>query len=155
MKCILVTKCRISICFCGVIISITFWLLHTRNMYFAVSLHLLHSMRVCLWSAVRGLWDQHASHILCNCLMSPEQSLWHWEISNDGWRSAAPRVTKWWEVSTYRKMSNIRRTESPNLNVPRLVLQSSLPNPMKPGVKSRCSSLHLSDRQFNCLLRCD
>ena len=36
----------------------------------------------------------------------------------------------------YRKISNIRRTESPNLNVSRLVLQLPLPNPMKPGVKS-------------------
>ena len=38
---------------------------------------------------------------------------------------------------TYRKISNIRRTKSPNLNVSRLVLQLSLPNPMKPGFKSR------------------
>ena len=66
----------------------------------------------------------------------------------------------------YRKISNIRRTKSPNLNVSRLVLQLSLPNPMKPGVKSRMKmqleqrrqamlQLHLSDRQFCCLLRCD
>ena len=37
----------------------------------------------------------------------------------------------------YRKISNISRTKSPDLNVSRLVLQLSLPNPMKPGVKSR------------------
>ena len=37
----------------------------------------------------------------------------------------------------YRKTSNIRRTKPPNLNIYRLVLQLSLPNPMKPGVKSR------------------
>ena len=37
----------------------------------------------------------------------------------------------------YRKFSNIRRTKSPNLNVPRIVLKLSLPNPMKSGVKSR------------------
>ena len=37
----------------------------------------------------------------------------------------------------YRKISNIRRTKSPNLNVSRLVLLLSLPNPTKPGVKSR------------------
>ena len=37
----------------------------------------------------------------------------------------------------YRKISNIRRTKSQNLNVSRLVLQLSLSNPMKPGVKSR------------------
>ena len=38
---------------------------------------------------------------------------------------------------TYRKISNIRPTESPNLNVFRLVLQLPLPNPMKQGVQSR------------------
>ena len=37
----------------------------------------------------------------------------------------------------YRKISNIRRTKSPNLNVSRLVLQLPLPNPMKLGFKSR------------------
>ena len=37
----------------------------------------------------------------------------------------------------YRKISNIRRTKSSHLNVSRLVLQLSLPNRMKPGVKSR------------------
>ena len=65
----------------------------------------------------------------------------------------------------YHKISNIRRTKSPNLNVSRPVLQLSLPNPMKPGLKSRMKmkleqrrqpmlQLHLSDRQFCCLLRC-
>ena len=39
--------------------------------------------------------------------------------------------------STYRKVSNIRRTKSQNLNDSHLVLKSSLPNPLKPGVKSR------------------
>ena len=44
------------------------------------------------------------------------------------------------EMSTvykYRKLSDIRRTKSPNLKVSRLVLQLSFPNQMKPGVKSR------------------
>ena len=65
----------------------------------------------------------------------------------------------------YRKIANIRRTESQNLTVSRLVLQLYLPNPMKPGVKSRMKmyleqrrqamlQLHLSDWQFYCLLRC-
>ena len=39
--------------------------------------------------------------------------------------------------SQYRQFSNIRRTQSPNINVSRLVLQLSLPNPLKPGVKLR------------------
>ena len=38
---------------------------------------------------------------------------------------------------TYRKVSNIRRTKSPILNDSRLVLQLSLPNPLKLGIKSR------------------
>ena len=33
--------------------------------------------------------------------------------------------------------SNMMRTKSQNVYVPRLVLQLSLPNPLKPGVKSR------------------
>ena len=41
------------------------------------------------------------------------------------------------QTAMYRKISNIRRTKSPNWNVSRLVVQLSLPNPMKPGVKSR------------------
>ena len=36
-----------------------------------------------------------------------------------------------------RKASSISRTKSPNLNVSHLVLQLSLPNPLKPNVKLR------------------
>ena len=39
--------------------------------------------------------------------------------------------------STYRKISNISRTKSPNLDVSRLVVQLSFANPTKPGVKWR------------------
>ena len=35
----------------------------------------------------------------------------------------------------YRKIANIRRTKSQNLNDSRLVLQLSLPNLLKPDVK--------------------
>ena len=53
-----------------------------------------------------------------------------------------------------------------NLNVSRLVLQLSLPNPLKPCVKSKMKmqleqrpqatiQLHLRDQQFYWLLRCD
>ena len=66
----------------------------------------------------------------------------------------------------YSTISNIRCTQSPNLNVSRLVLQLFLPNPMKPGVKSRMKmqleqrrqamlQLHLSYQQFHSLLRCN
>ena len=37
---------------------------------------------------------------------------------------------------TYRKVSNIRRTKYQNLNDSRLILQLSVPNPLKPSVKS-------------------
>ena len=63
----------------------------------------------------------------------------------------------------YRQVSNIRRTQSRHLKDSHTVLRLSLPNPLKPDVKSRMKmqleqrrqamlQLHLSDRQFNCLL---
>ena len=38
---------------------------------------------------------------------------------------------------TYRQVSNIRRTKSQQLKDSRTVLRLSLPNPLKPDVKSR------------------
>ena len=40
-------------------------------------------------------------------------------------------------IKDYRKVSNIRRTKSQNSNASRLILEFSLPNPLKPGVKLR------------------
>ena len=40
-------------------------------------------------------------------------------------------------VCQNRELSDARRTKSQNLNDSRLVLQLSLSNPLKPGVKSR------------------
>ena len=40
-------------------------------------------------------------------------------------------------ILDYRKISNIRRTQNQNLNDSRLIMQLPLPNPFKPGVKSR------------------
>ena len=65
----------------------------------------------------------------------------------------------------YRQISNVRRTNFQNLNVSRLVLNFSLPNPLEPGVKSKMKmqlewrwqamlQLHLSDQEFHCLLKC-
>ena len=42
----------------------------------------------------------------------------------------------WPRHRIYHQTSNIRCTKSRNLNASRLVLQLSLPNPLKPGVKS-------------------
>ena len=41
------------------------------------------------------------------------------------------------KLTTYRKISNIRRTKSQNLNESRPVWQLFLPNPLNPGVKSK------------------
>ena len=68
------------------------------------------------------------------------------------------------QTRNYRKTSNITHTRPQNLSIPRLVLQLSLPNPLKPSVKSRMTmsleqrrqamlQLHLSDQQFYWLLR--
>ena len=38
-------------------------------------------------------------------------------------------------INIYRQISNISRTKSDYLNVSRFILQLSLPNPLKPGVK--------------------
>ena len=59
----------------------------------------------------------------------------------------------------YHRISNIRRTKSQNLNVSPLVLQLSLSNPFKPGVKrtiklSAMLQLHLSYKQWHCLIKC-
>ena len=51
-----------------------------------------------------------------------------------------PSIDLTWQApfanTDYRKVSNIRRTKCQNLNDSRLVLQLSLPNPLKPSVKS-------------------
>ena len=65
-------------------------------------------------------------------------------------------------IDYYRKISSIRHTESHTLNVSCLVLQLSVPNHLKPGVKSRMKmqrrqamlQLHLSDQQFYYPPRC-
>ena len=40
-------------------------------------------------------------------------------------------------LTEYHQISNISCTKSKNLNVSHFMLQLSLPNPLKPGVKSR------------------
>ena len=52
-------------------------------------------------------------------------------------KTSSPVRAKYGVLLSYRKISNIRRTKSPNLDVSRIVVQLSSPNPMKPGVKSR------------------
>ena len=52
----------------------------------------------------------------------------------------------------YHQFSNIRRTQSPNINVSRLVLQLSLPSPLKPHVKLRMKMLLEQRRQAPLIL---
>ena len=54
-------------------------------------------------------------------------------LINDWGNTMAPYNMR----STYRKTSSISQAKPQNLNVSRLVLQSSLPNPLKPGVKPK------------------
>ena len=54
-------------------------------------------------------------------------------ISTELWSQLTVDEKSWY----YRKISNIRRTKSPNLDVARLIVQLSSPNPKKPGVTSR------------------
>ena len=69
-------------------------------------------------------------------------------------------------MNNYRKLSNVRRIKSQTLNVSRFGLQFSLRNILKPSITWRMKmwleqrrqamlQLHLSDQQFNCLLKCD
>ena len=51
--------------------------------------------------------------------------------------TACAAIVKKDPCQKYRKISNIRHTKSPNLNVPRLVLQFYLPKLFMPGIKSR------------------
>ena len=48
--------------------------------------------------------------------------------------------------NTYSQTLNIRHTKSQNLNVSRFVLQLSLPNSLKPSVKSRMK-MYLEQRR--------
>ena len=83
--------------------------------------------------------------------------------------SNAEDVSIWWRhhvMSKYRQTSCISCTESQHLNVSRLALQLSLPNPWKPGVKSRMRmwlelrrqamlQINVIGQQFWSLIRCD
>ena len=58
------------------------------------------------------------------------QQPWYWPCRVNG------TLFSMRENFNYREISNISRTKSQNINVSHLVLQLSLPNPMKPGVRN-------------------
>ena len=59
------------------------------------------------------------------------------DISNSHADPTVTTASRDSHYATYRKISNISRTKTQNPNDSRLALQLSLPNPQKPGVKSR------------------
>ena len=94
-----------------------------------------------------------AMRLVCIFAISLKKLLNKCQITGDLRRCAAPvasvtpllpnrRFGEIWFVYTdktvylyYHQFSNIIRTQSQNMNVSRFVLQLSLPNPLKPGVK--------------------
>ena len=81
-----------------------------------------------------------------------------WENNMVKWGATSLVSSKFGQCSTRCQTFNTRCTKSQNLNVSRLVLQLSLPNPLKPGVKSRMKMQleqrrHLSDQKWYCPLR--
>ena len=93
----------------------------------------------------------------CRCKFAYSRTFLIWPMVH----RLSPSIT-----DRYRKISNISHTKSQSLNDSHLVLQSFLPNPLRPGVKSRMKiwleqrqqamlQLYLSYQQLNCQLRCD
>ena len=108
-----------------------------------------------LWNKLREKRSRHSANSSFTCLVrgpcKPLQRYFHlW----DNYHYSA--------TETYTMKPLFKTTKSQNLNVSRPVLQLSLPNPLKPGVKSKMKvklkqcrqamlQLHLSDQQFYCL----
>ena len=67
--------------------------------------------------------------ISCSILLRYIESLWHHGCRCSG--CMGHEVITYHDID-YCQFSNIRRTQSPNINVSRLVLQLSLPNLLKP-----------------------
>ena len=119
-----------------------------------------HQPHDCLLSRLLGRWSQKTSKLrvagLCAGNSSetgefPVQMASNAENVSISWRHHLLACRVWSHVLAFvtheissrrpyvacRQISNIRRTKSPNINVSRLVMQSSLPNPLKKGVKLR------------------
>ena len=63
--------------------------------------------------------------------------LWSMQKPNRMFDAFRLLYTQFYYMLHYRKIYGIRRTKSQQLSASRPVLQLSLPNPLKPGVKSR------------------
>ena len=110
----------------------------------------LHSRYLLWYSNVRkksvAIWSLKGCGYLIKCLMTTSwvtgtnwSSVHHPSQTNTGTSSSKRRWVLYalslLVIIIYRKLSNIRRTKSQNLNDSRLVLHLSLPNLLKPGVK--------------------
>ena len=131
---------------------------HTSGKY---KMKMQMSIHKCRWKTLNfsPILAQNYKQFLSSLAHQFTSLLVHKDISQPQW---GLMVHKW---IAYCQFSSIRRTQSPSINVSRLVLQLSLPNPLKPRVKLRMKmwleqrqqamlQLHLSDQQFFCVLRC-
>ena len=96
----------------------------------AASWHWDSSKLICSLSCFSD-WCSLNSHSMWEC-QNNYLSTSIWKPLLSGTMSASLR-----DFEDYRQTSNIRCIKSPKLNVCRLVLQLSLPNPLKPGIGSR------------------
>ena len=76
-----------------------------------------------------SLNTRRVNHTHSSMVSHPGSIIWSFWYSE-------PNINGQWNYM-YCQTSNIRHTKSPNLNVSCLILQMSLPNPLKAGVKSR------------------
>ena len=101
-------------------------------------------------------YHKASSHYLSLCWARSISSLGHNELRCSvhhrsygfSWKQIKTHKSNWWQVTDWLtnddqhpinicQTSNIRQTKSPNLYVSHLILQLSLPNPLKHGIKSR------------------
>ena len=75
------------------------------------------------YNITHGIVEPSSQHIQAALLTN--YAVFYWVYGDEGYKE------------TYRKTSIISRTKSQNFNVSHLVLQLSLPNPLKPNVKLR------------------
>ena len=77
-------------------------------------------------------WPGSLSLLSMSCMAHPAGSM----------PTTTGEIASW---GMYRQFSNISGTESPNINISLLILQSSKPNPLKPGVKG---TAHLKQHSY-------
>ena len=128
--------------------DIVVYLSHTRSYYDDVIMGMMASLitsRTIVYSTVCSDANQrkHQSSaplaFVRGIHRGPGNSPHKWPVT----RKMSPFDDIIMEISsTYHLTSSVRHTKSQRLNVSRLVLQLSLPNPLKPGVNPHSALLH-------------